>query len=100
MTFEATISTILKWIDSCETTEQLNLCNDAIDVFMISRFRHHIEPFRMSLAESKLLGAFMDKRTFLRAQKSTAPESVKKPDEEYDFGEHGPSFEDEAGIAL
>lgn len=38
MDLKTTKETILKWITSCETLEQMSLCSDAIDFFIIDRF--------------------------------------------------------------
>lgn len=43
MDFKTTTETILKWINSCDTLEQMSLCSEAIDTFVIDRFTGKID---------------------------------------------------------
>lgn len=50
MDFTTTKATILKWINSCDTLEQMHLCSDAVDFFIIDRFAAKVDVMVFSQA--------------------------------------------------
>lgn len=54
MNLQETKSVIMGWVLSCETTEQIDLCHDAINEFIVKRFKD--EP-GMKEAETELRNA-------------------------------------------
>lgn len=61
MNFNKHIETILRWIASCENEEQLNMCREAIEHFIMIRFKHYVDRKVLQDAYSKLIIAANDK---------------------------------------
>lgn len=61
MDFQTTKETIIRWIYSCETLEQMQLCSDAIDMFIIDRFAGKVEVMEFSEAVCELHEAMADR---------------------------------------
>lgn len=53
--------TILRWVASCENEQQLNMCRDAVEVFIMNRFKHYVERKQLQDAYTALTIAIEDK---------------------------------------
>lgn len=65
MTIEQVQQTISNWINSCETHEQLNLCRDAIERFIVERFKNHVTALVMSVVLDELDKEIVNKRALI-----------------------------------
>lgn len=54
--------TILKWVRSCETPEQLQLSLEAVDTFITKRFEGTVAPLELAMVEADLGQAIRDKQ--------------------------------------
>lgn len=61
MDFTTTKETILKWIVSCSTLEQIGLCCDAIDQFILERFNGKVSIEELSKAIFELHEAMIER---------------------------------------
>lgn len=63
LNIEETKITILKWISKCTNQEQLSLCREIIDNFVVKRFKHYV-PFKdLAVALAELDNAIEEQRT-------------------------------------
>lgn len=53
---------ILRWINSCETSEQLDLLLEVIVEFVTKRFEGRAEPLELSITKDDLSNALTDKK--------------------------------------
>ena len=54
--------TLLKWIRSCRTAEQLDLLAEIVTEFVVKRFSDKIEFYEMELAKGELSDAIIEQR--------------------------------------
>lgn len=61
--------TLLKWIGSCQTAQQLDLFTRLVTEFDVTRFYNKMEPLEIELAKKDLYDAIIDRRLVLAARK-------------------------------
>ena len=61
MDFKTTTETILKWVRSCDTLEQMSLCSEAIDTFVIDRFSGKVDVEEFAKGVFELHGAMSER---------------------------------------
>lgn len=54
LTIQQTEETILSWIKSCNSEDQLNLIKEVIDKFITDRYRHYSSPGELAMISSRL----------------------------------------------
>ena len=54
MDLNETGETLSNWIKSCTNELQLHMCMDAIDKFIVDRFKNHVSPGLLAQTQSKL----------------------------------------------
>ena len=54
--------TLLRWICSCQTAQQLDLFTRLVTEFEVTRFYSKIEPLEIELAQKELCDAIIDQR--------------------------------------
>jgi hypothetical protein len=54
LNLKQTTDLIIKWIRSCDTAEQLNMCKDIRDEYIRDRFKHHCEYLELTDALSEV----------------------------------------------
>ncbi len=74
MTLQETQEIITRWINSCETSEQLELILEVIDKFIFERFAGLVTVFDMDLARSELNSEWLDRKLIV-AHNQTAPDT-------------------------
>ena len=62
--------TLLKWIWSCQTAQQLDLFTRLITEFDVTRFYNKIEPFEIELAKKELYDAIIDRRVTIAGKRA------------------------------
>jgi hypothetical protein len=100
MTIEQTAEAITNWINSCQTSEQLNLCKDVRDKYIKKRFINHVTPLVLATVLNDIDTAIEDRTAVLCTYlKPTGVEVTRNvmprqmPDELKRFG--GPGGEGE-----
>lgn len=48
---------ITKWIESCKTSEQLDLLVEVINEFVVKRFKDHADQFELEVVKTELVEA-------------------------------------------
>jgi len=61
--------TLLKWISSCQTAQQLDLFTRLVTEFEVTRFYDNIEPFEIEVVKKDLYDAIIDQRVILAGKK-------------------------------
>ena len=61
--------TLLKWIRSCRTAEQLDLLAEIVTEFVVKRFSDKIEFYEMELAKKELSDAIIEQRVITAREK-------------------------------
>ena len=49
-----TVSTLTRWINSCQLQEQVDMCRNAIQCLVDEKFREHIDAFDLTVARTEL----------------------------------------------
>ncbi len=60
---------LLKWIKSCQTSQQLDLFTKLITEFDAKRFYDEINPFEVELAKRYLLDAIIEQRVMVAGKR-------------------------------
>lgn len=68
MTLKETTQAIGKWIKSCDTSDQLNLCEELIKDYVVKRYEKTVDMIDMAHAESYLKMQIQDMRLILAAR--------------------------------
>lgn len=61
--------TLLKWILSCQTAQQLDLFTRLVTEFEVTRFYDNIEPFEIEVVKKDLYDAIIDQRVILAGKR-------------------------------
>ena len=61
--------TLLKWIWSCQTAQQLDLFTRIVTEFDVTRFYNKMEPLEIELAKKELYDAIIDRRVAVAGKK-------------------------------
>jgi len=61
--------TLLRWICSCQTAQQLDLFTRLVTEFDVTRFYNKIEPLEIELAKKDLYDAIVDRRVILAGRR-------------------------------
>jgi len=61
--------TLLKWILSCQTAQQLDLFTRLVTEFEVTRFYDSIEPFEIEVVKKDLYDAIIDQRVILAGKR-------------------------------
>lgn len=77
MNLQETTDTILIWIESCKTEDQVNLCFNAANEFVYNRFRFEVKGPVMDIAMSDIGIAVCKKLEELNPKKE-APKKVSE----------------------
>lgn len=64
--------TILKWIKTSETSEQLKISEQAIEYFISERFEKLVAPLDLAMVEADLLEAIKEKEIEIALSNTTA----------------------------
>jgi hypothetical protein len=62
MNLQETKETILRWLSSCQTSEQCDLLIEVIDRFVYQRFEGIVPPFDLDLVKTDLKQAWIDQK--------------------------------------
>ena len=62
-------ATLLKWIGSCQTAQQLDLFTRLVTEFDVTRFYDKMEPYEIELAKKDLYDAIIDQRITLAGKR-------------------------------
>jgi len=61
--------TLLKWIWSCQTAQQLDLFTRLVTEFEVTRFYDRIEPREMEMVKKELSDAIIEQRVILAGKR-------------------------------
>ena len=61
--------TLLKWISSCQTAQQLDLFTRLVTEFEVTRFYDKIETFEIEVVKKDLYDAIIDQRVMLAGER-------------------------------
>lgn len=61
--------TLLRWILSCQTAQQLDLFTRLVTEFEVTRFYDNIEPFEIEVVKKDLYDAIIDQRVILAGKR-------------------------------
>jgi hypothetical protein len=61
--------TLLKWICSCQTAQQLDVFTRLVTEFEVTRFHDKIEPLEIELAKKELYDAIIDQRVIIAGKR-------------------------------
>ena len=61
--------TLLKWISSCQTAQQLDLFTRLVTEFEVTGFYDKIEPYEIEVVKKDLYDAIVDQRVILAGKR-------------------------------
>jgi len=61
--------TLLKWICSCQTAQQLDVFTRLVTEYDVTRFYNKLEPFEIELVKKDLYDAIIDQRVILAGKR-------------------------------
>ena len=62
---------LLRWIRSCQTSEQLDLCRRMVTEFVVNRFSDKIEWHEMDLIKGELSDAIIEQRVITARERQS-----------------------------
>jgi len=61
--------TLLKWICSCQTAQQLDVFTRLVTEYDVTRFYNKLEPFEIELVKKDLFDAIIEQRVILAGKR-------------------------------
>jgi hypothetical protein len=73
---------IKRWINSCDTSEQLDLLRDVIQEFVIKRFEGNVQAWELDEAKTELIDTLTERKIIVAATKTTINDTNTVPNEQ------------------